>query len=207
MKRFTLMLLLATALLSLFLGLSLESAPAADSPVFDYSQVVVRAYFDTRQQVADLASWKEPWSVNYEEGFLIIELTPAEYDQLEAAGFRLEIDPIQTAEFNLSVPRQPLPGQGGGIPGYPCYRTVEETFATAESIAANYPQLATWTDIGDSWEKTQNPNDGYDLQVLRLTNAAIPGPKPKMFIMTSVHAREYTPAELNTRFAELLVQN
>jgi hypothetical protein len=139
MKRYTLILLLSTTLLSLFLGLTLKSAPAADSPVFDYSQVVVKAYFDSREQVAELASWKEPWSVNYEEGYLIIEVTPAEYDQLVAAGFRLEIDQVLTAELN--TPRQPLPGQGGGIPGYPCYRTVEETFTTAEDIVANYPQL------------------------------------------------------------------
>ena len=205
MKRYALILLLLTTFLSLFLGLTLGSAPAANSPVFDHSQVVVKAHFDTQQQVADLASWKEPWSVNYDEGYLIIELNAAEYDQLEAAGFRLEIDPILTVGFN--TPRQPLPGQGGGIPGYPCYRTVEETYTTAENIVTNYPQLATWIDIGDSWEKTQNVNDGYDLQVLRLTNSAVPGPKPKIFLMSSIHAREYTPAELNTRFAEMLIQN
>jgi hypothetical protein len=45
------------------------------------------------------------------------------------------------------------------------------------------------------------------MQVLRLTNAAVPGPKPKMFAMTAVHAREYATAELNTRYAEYLVQN
>ena len=42
--------------------------------------------------------------------------------------------------------------------------------------------------------------------MLRLTNAAIPGSKPKLFAMGSVHAREYTPAELLTRFAERLLQ-
>jgi hypothetical protein len=72
---------------------------------------------------------------------------------------------------------------------------------------ANYPQLASWIDIGDSWEKTQNAAEGYDLKVLILTNSAVPGPKPKMFMMSSVHAREYTPAELATRFAEMLVTN
>lgn len=205
MKRSTFFLLFSISILSLFLGLSLESAPAANSPILDHELIVVRAYFDTRQQVADLASWKEPWLVNYAEGYLIIELTPAEYEQLETAGFRLEIDPVATAEIN--TPRQPLPGQGGGIPGYPCYRTVEETFDTAEDIVANYPQLATWIDIGDSWEKTQDPNDGYDLLVLRLTNSAVPGPKPKFFTMSAVHAREYTTAELNTRYAEYLIQN
>jgi hypothetical protein len=205
MKRSTLYLLLSITLLSLFLGLSLKSAPAADSPVFDYDLVVVRAYFEDRQMVADLASWKEPWLVNYEEGYLVIELTPAEYGQLEAAGFRLEIDPVQTAEINTL--NEYLPGQGGGIPGYPCYRTVEETYTTIDNIVTNYPQLASQTDIGDSWEKTQDPGDGYDLLVLRLTNSAVPGPKPKLFIMSSIHAREYTPAELNTRYAEYLVEN
>jgi carboxypeptidase T len=39
--------------------------------------------------------------------------------------------------------------QTEAIPSYPCYRTVEETFATAESIVTNYPTLATWTDVGD----------------------------------------------------------
>jgi hypothetical protein len=207
MKRSTLLLLLSITLLSLTVGLTLQAqpAPAAQDPILEYDFVVVRAYFSDRQQVADLASWKEPWDVNYEEGFLTVDVTPAEYEQLEAAGFRLEVDWEQTIELN--EPRQPLAGQGGGIPGFPCYRTVEETFTTAEDIVTNYPQLATWIDIGDSWEKSQNAANGYDMQVLRLTNAAVPGPKPKMFAMTAVHAREYATAELSTRYAEYLVQN
>lgn len=207
MKRSTLFLLLAVTLLSLTVGLTLQAtpAPAAQDPILEYDFVVVRAYFGDRRQVADLASWKEPWDVNYDEGFLTVGVTPAEYEQLEAAGFRLEVDWAQTIAFN--EPREPLPGQGGGIPGFPCYRTVEETFASAEDIVADYPQLATWIDVGDSWEKTQNAAEGYDMMVLRLTNAAVPGPKPKMFAISAIHAREYTTAELNTRFAEYLVQN
>jgi hypothetical protein len=205
MKRFSLFALLTITLLGLVLGLTLDSAPAASSPVFDYEFVVVRAYFDDVAQVFELMSWTEPWDVNYDEGYVVVGVTPAEYEQLEAAGFRLEIDEQLTAELNQ--PREMLPGQGGGIPGFPCYRTVEETYATAVNIAADYPQLATWLDIGDSWEKTQNPNNGYDLQVLRLTNSAVPGPKPKFFTMNAVHAREYTTAELSTRFAEYLVEN
>ncbi|UCH96574.1 MAG: hypothetical protein JSV88_06920, partial [Candidatus Aminicenantes bacterium] len=96
--------------------------------------------------------------------------------------------------------------QTAGIPGYPCYRTVEETFTTGASIAANYPELATWTDQGDSWEKT-NGSGGYDLYVLKLTNSAVPGPKPKLFLTGAIHAREYTTAELLTRLAEYLVDN
>jgi len=53
---------------------------------------------------------------------------------------------------------------------------VEETFQTAENLAANHPDLATWIDVGDSWEKTTPAgNPGYDMMVLRLTNSAVAG--------------------------------
>jgi carboxypeptidase T len=205
MKRFLLLVVLTVATVALALVAAIGPAPAGDQPQFDYPVVIVRAYFEDRQMVADLAAWKEPWEVDYNKGFVVVDVTPAEYDLLEAAGFRLEIDRELTLAAN--EPRQSLPGQVSGIPGYPCYRTVEETFTSAAGIALNYPQLAAWIDIGDSWEKTQDPLNGYDLNVLRLTNSAIPGPKPKLFIMSSIHAREYTPAELSTRFGEYLVQN
>jgi carboxypeptidase T len=67
--------------------------------------------------------------------------------------------------------------------------------------------LATWSDVGDSWARTQDPEDGYDLMVLRLTNSALPGPKPGLFVMAAVHAREYATAELATRFGEYLLAN
>ena len=92
-----------------------------------------------------------------------------------------------------------------GIPDYPCYRTVEETYASAQAIADQYPHLATWTRVGESWRK-QNGSGGYDLMMLRLTNSAVAGPKPAMFATGAVHAREYTTAEMVTRFAEHLVE-
>ena len=45
------------------------------------------------------------------------------------------------------------------------------------------------------------------MKVLKLTNSAVPGSKPKLFITAAIHAREYTTAELVTRFAEYLVNN
>ena len=45
------------------------------------------------------------------------------------------------------------------------------------------------------------------MRVLVLTNANVSGPKPKMFVTSSIHAREYTTAELMTRFAEDLISN
>lgn len=165
---------------------------------------VVRAYFDDPQMVRDLARWLEPWEVHYDLGYLVVGVTPVEANLLRLAGFRLEIDPILTEK--AIRPLTPLPGQVSGIPGYPCYRTVEETFASAQNLAANYPAFASWIDIGNSWDKQQpGGSAGYDLMVLKLTNSAIPGLKPKLFVMSAIHAREYTTAELVTRFGEYLL--
>ncbi|MGQ9804149.1 MAG: hypothetical protein ACUVSH_09980, partial [Anaerolineae bacterium] len=117
-----------------------------------------------------LAARMEPWEVHPDLGYLVVAVDRVNYEWLLAQGFRVEVDVEQTARLHL--PNFPLPGQVKGIPGYPCYRTVEETYADAAAIAATHPNLATWTDIGDSWEKvTPGGNPGYDLMVLRLTNS------------------------------------
>ncbi|MDQ7051090.1 MAG: M14 family zinc carboxypeptidase [Enterobacterales bacterium] len=93
-----------------------------------------------------------------------------------------------------------------GIPGYPCYPTVEETLSSGNNLAVTYPNLAQWIDIGDSWEKVNN-GAGYDLMVLKITNQQIVKNKPKLFIHSAMHAREYTPAALTLDFAKLLLQS
>ncbi|WP_185964347.1 M14 family zinc carboxypeptidase [Aliikangiella marina] len=93
-----------------------------------------------------------------------------------------------------------------GIPGYECYLTVEETYAEATRLEQEYPQLAEWIDIGDSWSKI-NSGSGYDLMVLKITNQAIVKDKPILFIHSAMHAREYTPAALTLDFAKLLLED
>ena len=90
------------------------------------------------------------------------------------------------------------------IPGFACYETVEETFAQAQAFATSKPNLATWSDVGVSWEKSVALG-GFDIKVLKLTNSAIAGPKPKLFVNSAIHAREYTTAPLNLEFARWLV--
>jgi hypothetical protein len=95
-----------------------------------------------------------------------------------------------------------------GIPSFPCYRTVEETYSDLAQLALDNPDLVTWVDIGDSWEKVNSGGaSGNDLYTLIVTNSAIAGPKPKFYLMSAIHAREYTTAELATRFAEYLIEN
>jgi len=74
--------------------------------------------------------------------------------------------------------------------------------------AASVPHLEiTMTDIGDSYLKTQNLNEGYDIYVLKITgNGTASTEKGIMFAMLGLHAREYMPPELGARWAELLVE-
>jgi len=146
--------------------------------------------------------------------------------QFDAEGVSYTIDAATTTELEEATKavQQPTPieeeGEAlekadgtlmsfRGISGYSCYRTVEETYATAELIEATYPNIAEWIDIGPSWDRTQNNGKaGYRMKVLKLTNKAANTniKKPIMFATCSIHAREYAPAELCTRFAEKLVQ-
>ena len=167
-------------------------------------QWVVRAHFHNRAMVEELAAWREPWEVNYDQGYVVLDVSRKDLARLRLSGFRLEIDWALTARLALSQRARPV--EATGIPGFPCYRTVEETYATAAEIAAQHPNLAEWIDIGDSWEKNQPGGaPGFDIMVLRLTNSAVVAHKPVLFAMGSIHAREYAPAELLTRFAEHLV--
>jgi uncharacterized repeat protein (TIGR01451 family) len=187
--------------------LSLSASTLSPNPFLlqDAEPRVYRITYSDLQELHAITQRFDVWEVDREQREVVAQMLPQEASALEQAGRRVEVDIVKSARLNR--PLVPLAGQTSGIPGYPCYRTVEETYATAESIVATYPQLATWTDIGDSWEKTQNAAAGYDLMVLRLTNSAVTSSKPKLFVMASMHARELTPAELATRFAERLVQN
>jgi carboxypeptidase T len=163
--------ILLAALASTALARDLQQETVPDTAV------VARVYFSDRADLDRLANQLDVWEVQHAKGYLLARLSPAQYDLLAQAGYRLEVDAARTAELNQ--PSQALPGQGPeSIPGYPCYRTVEETYTDMAALAAAHPDLATWSDIGDSWEKVQDGNAGYDIFVLKLTNPAIPDPKP-----------------------------
>lgn len=167
----------------------------------EISNFIVKVYFTDAKSYSDiLISFdNQILETNYEEKYHVLELTSSEIEQIRRAGYQVVISP------DLEVWKPEVGIQT--IPNYSCYRTVEETFATAASIASNYPNLAEWIDVGDSWEKSVGQSDGYDMMVLRLTNELISGEKPALFVTGAIHAREYTTAELATRFAEYLVEN
>lgn len=178
------------------------SPEPSDAPPGDGPWVLV-AYYQQRPQLEALASRLEPLEVDPQNKRLVVIAWRQDYLWMQQMGFVLQVDEDLTLQ--LLAPRTLTPQAEAGIPNFACYRTVEETYARAASLAAQYPALASWLDIGDSWERTASPGSGDDLRVLRLTNSAIPGPKPALLVMSALHAREYAPAELNTRFAEYLL--
>ncbi|MEM7277240.1 MAG: M14 family zinc carboxypeptidase [Pseudomonadota bacterium] len=145
----------------------------------------------------------------YEEGYLILELSPDEQDRLTQFGYRFSIatefqERLQAHQERLSAPQSNKTSQTT-ISGFPCYDTVEGTFTRASELAQQNPQLAEWIDIGDSYLKTTG-NGGYDLQVLKITNQATSGDKPVLFIHSAMHAREYATAPLALSFASELLE-
>jgi len=182
-----------------------QSAPVqAEDPVYD--QQVLIATYQNRDQLADLANRYDVVEVDSDAQTVKIFSNQITRDALSAEGLTWTVDQEYTALINTEV--KPLAGQTTGIPGYPCYRTIAEIYASADTLAANYPNLVELLDIGDSWEKMQNPNTGWDMEVLVLGNRTTPSdPKSDAFFMSGIHAREWAPPELNLRLAEYLLAN
>lgn len=133
-------------------------------------------------------------------------LTPEEVEALRAQGFTPELDTARTARLR-ELPQwteREVELFGGTIPGFSCYRTVDQTYADLQALAAAHPDLVSLIDIGDTWEKQMN-GQGDDILVAKITRLADTFPKSKLVIMAAMHARELATAEAATRFAEYLV--
>lgn len=176
---------------------------------------VFKAWFPNRQLArrAAISLHGQLLESRLDEGYQVFELDPIDQSRLRAFGFRLEVAEDFIRDRNSRLLRMQKEALAAGpearsIPSYTCYETVEETFTQAQALVAAKPQLATWLDAGNSWQKNQG-SGGYDLQVLKLTNSAVAAPpgqsKPKLFINSAIHAREYATAPLVLEFARQLL--
>ena len=176
---------------------------------------VVDAYYQDIKQLRAYAKKNKPWSVNTKENYFTVEIhNKPEFNDLQVAGFSIKVNSKQMSSAKriknaiAKAKLNKIPLSTKSIPGFSCYRTVEETFATMDLLVTQHPLLASVVDIGDTWNKIDsNGSLGYDMRVLKITNSAIIETKPILFAISSIHARELAPAELNTRFAEYLLNN
>ena len=172
------------------------------------TDAVVKVWVNSAEDLSQLREQYDVWdhgNHDTSDPWVLVHVSPTEYDALLASGRQIELDLAQTSHINQ--PRAFDPAQLTGIAGYSCYRTVEETYASLDTLNATYPNLVELVDIGDTWTKVQNAANGYDIRGLVITNEALSGTKPKFFIMAATHAREYATAEMATRFAEHILQN
>lgn len=211
----------------------LPAAPLVDRFRDDPDRLVmVTAYWHTRPQLQEIAGHFQHLIVDEKARTARMEASAADLITLRRLGIRAEIDfdatdRMRKAEAAMAlravIARQQLTKQGemtsagltatkvtaqNAIPGYACYRTVEETYSTMDLLARNRPTLASVVDIGPTWTYAKsNGTQGYRMRVLRLTNSATNASvadKPNMVMVAAIHAREYTTAEIVTRFAEWL---
>jgi murein tripeptide amidase MpaA len=213
---------LRTALLLSLLPLAGAAMPPGDRSAL----VVVTAHWRDRAQLQRIAARFQHLQVDERAHTAKAEASREDYLALRRAGIPVEIDDVATqrlreAEAGLRAAfaarrarttqaqaSEPLVvSTQESIPSYACYRTVEETYATMDTLASTHSALARVVDIGPSWLASRG-DGGYRMRALELTNsrtdAALPN-KPTMVAFASIHAREYTPAELLTRFGEWLV--
>ena len=189
-----------------------DLSAASSPPVVDPCSQAVTAdssvaridYYDD-EALRALIDRVDIWEVDQGLQRVVALVTPAEREWLLRANYPFSVD----ADLTAALP-DPCAFQlqaDSGIPGYACYRTVEETYADLSSLAAQYPHLAEWTDIGNSWDKTRILGlAGHDIHALVLTNQENSDiEKGELVVMAAIHARELVTAELATRFAELLL--
>jgi hypothetical protein len=218
--------------LSLACGVALWAATPSDGFRNDPDRlVIVTVHWRDRAQLQQIAGHFQHLAIDATARTARIEASAGDLATLRRMGVRAEIDGdatdrMRNAEAAMAqrsaIARQHL-RKGtlsaesleaaqvtaqNAIPGFACYRTVEETYATMDLLAQNRPSLASVVDIGPTWTYAKTGGaQGYRMRVLRLdnaaTDAAIPD-KPNMVVIAAIHAREYTTAELVTRFAEWL---
>lgn len=180
-------------------------ATAQECAIFKNNGLVAtRVDINTEQDFYDIAKTFEPIGGSPQEGYILLDVGKEDFERLRMTAsmrdWKVTIDEAATKKFNSPE----LNAQS--ISGFSCYRTVEETYQAAEKMARDYPNLASWKTIGPTWLKSQGAG-GYDMKALVITNKQNTGNKPKLLITSAIHAREYTTAELATRFAEYLVSN
>lgn len=193
------------------------SVLAVGLPAAQAEEWMVQAHYPDRAALVRATSKLQHAMVDSERQVLRVDTDENGIAALQAAGLSVGIDVAGTAQLRafqaamdeaLRAGAAPL-STGGypSIPGYACYRTVEGTYQTMDDIETSHPGLAEVHAIGPSWQQAQG-SGGYTMRSLRVTNlatAASDPERPTFAAFGSIHAREYTPAELLTRMAEWLV--
>ncbi|KZN48107.1 M14 family zinc carboxypeptidase [Pseudoalteromonas luteoviolacea] len=211
-KLITTSMLLALGSVTLPLHAHTSSTDSVSSSQHMYKDYSV--YFANEEQRIEYARKYHGQIVDTLHNALIVSLSDKEFLSARSSGdIILEHtppQPINRAANALVKASQntPTPAQVSGIPNFPCYPTLEETYELAEQLAAKYPNFVELKRIGQSWKKEQGLG-GHDLTVLVIKNKKRNKDKklPTMYMQGALHAREYTAGATTIKFAQHLLEN
>jgi hypothetical protein len=111
----------------------LVTPPPADGPA------LVRVYYGAdRDLYSGVLISFNVLETNYEGQYHVVQATPQELERLQAKELRLEAEAVRTLDQYFQPRAAPL-AETEAIPSYPCYRTVEETFATRKVSSTAIP--------------------------------------------------------------------
>lgn len=154
---------------------------------------VVQIPFASAAELAELGARLDVWEVHRdadapEAGYVVAYVSAMEAARLTAAGVTVTESPLHGAHPDT-------------IPGFACYRTVDEMYAQLDAWAEDYPGFTQLTTIGQSYE-------GRPLRMMRVTNEAtgVTG-KPVFFLMANIHGRELITPETALVFTRYLLEN
>jgi len=153
---------------------------------------IVRIPFASSEELAALAAL-DIWEVHRDaqhpdSGYVVAYISATDAAHLTAADIQ-----FQTVSDLYPHPQT--------IPGFPCYRTVEEIYAQLDQWAADYPAFTQLLTIGQSYENRP-------LRVMRVTNEATgTSLKPIFFLMANIHGRELITPETALAFMQYLLEN
>jgi hypothetical protein len=173
------------------------------------AQLVLHVYFRSIAERDRLATQLDALEVPTTSGYLTVISDQAGLDSLRRQGLRVEVDLEQTAGLNT-----PVKFGNSSDNFFGGYHTVEELYQFMNQEASTYPNLAETVVYGQSWCKAHpgsctepDPNNGYDLVAMHITNRSIPGPKPVVWLEGGIHAREIQPPEVAINYIAYLLDN
>jgi murein tripeptide amidase MpaA len=92
------------------------------------------------------------------------------------------------------------------VHNHPCFRDLQGMTQAMFDLQNEYSHLVSISDIGDSYLKSIDDNDGHDIYVMEITASPNSTTSSQVFMVGGQHAREMAPPELLMRYAEQLVQ-
>jgi len=208
MRVFTLIPILTAVMLGLLPAAQANDSGFNSNSNSNSNSEVIRVHEVPRSELNRLRYLGDFWGVNWREDYVNLYVTPRGREAVEALGYRVETDREKQAELERfrSIDKDQWRARGeGGIAGFPCYRTVDETYADLAVLASDHPALTRLEDIGDSWRKANAQPGGDDIFSLVIANQSSPHPQAPLVVMAAQHARELVTAETAMRFAEWLV--